>query len=219
MSEAASTPSPAGRKGTLIQPRETDYKEIALRIGLVLLNIGSVALLWWSLQGTLQPLQRELRDVNTTVTRLITDVESLERAWSQPVVEQTRGKFGEVRSYMFVGRPAVESWINDVKQSAVPLALDVGFDFNLAEPSSVAPAPTNAPASITPTPVALSVRPGLGIDAANPSYQRLLQLSQRLTVQEKRADLVELRAAAGSNSVDQAVLVLHLWTAEESDLQ
>jgi hypothetical protein len=51
------------------------------------------------------------------------------------------------------------------------------------------------------------------------TFQRTVQLSQQLAGLEKRVDLVELTAAGGSNSVASTVVVLQLWTGEESDLQ
>jgi hypothetical protein len=214
------TPSaaPGERKGALIQGRELNYREIALRISLVLLNLGSLALLWWSLQKVLLPLQKQVRDTNTTVTRLIADVDSMESAWPQLARDQLREKHSEARSWMFVGRPAVESWLEGVKANAIPLALTVGFDFTKAEAENAAPAPTNAP-GLNPTPVALVVLPTPGVENPLSPYQRILQLSQQLTRQEKRVDFVEMTATGGSNSVGNAILVLHLWSGEESDLQ
>ena len=49
--------------------------------------------------------------------------------------------------------------------------------------------------------------------AASP-YQRILLLSQRLSTQEKRADLTELTVTGGTNSINHAVFGLHLWAAE-----
>jgi hypothetical protein len=212
------TAAPSERKGALIQSRALNYKEITLRISLVLLNLGSLALLWWSLQKVLLPLQKQVRDANTTVTRLIAEVDTMESTWPQAAAAQTREKYGEVRAWMFVGRPALESWLDGIKTSVVPMVLDVGFDFSKTEADDPGPAPTNAPA-ISPTPVALSVRPTPGVASPLSPYQRILQLSQRLTSREKRVDFVELTASSGSNSVGNATLVLHLWSGEESDLQ
>ena len=44
------------RKGALIQSTGWDYREIALRVALVVLNLGSIGLLWWSVQKQLLPL-------------------------------------------------------------------------------------------------------------------------------------------------------------------
>lgn len=219
------TPPPATesaapeRKGALIQSTGLDYREIALRVALVVLNLGSIGLVWWSFQKQLLPLQKQVRDSNTTVTRLISEVDRMDSAWPQADIAQVRGKFGEARSWMFVGRPAVEAWLGGLKDQVIPLALDVEFDFSKTDPAAPAATTTNAPPAISPTTVALKVRPAAGVEAVASSFQRTLQLSQRLTAQEKRVDLVELTAAGGANSVANAVLVLQLWTGEESDLQ
>lgn len=217
MSEPTGAPPTSEHKGALLQSRDSNYKEIAIRIGVVLLNLLSIGLFWWSLQYLLLPLQKKARDASTAVTRLQSEVDAMERAWTKPASEEVRGKFGEVRNWMFVGQPAVEEWLGNVKKLAMPLALEVGLDFSRVE--SAEAAPTNAPSAIRPTAVALTFRSAPGIEAVASPYQRVLQLSQRLTTQDKRVDFTELTVNGGSNSVENAVIVLHLWTGEEGDLQ
>lgn len=206
------------RKGPIIQSSGMDYRDLAIRISLVVLNVGAVAFFWWSLTKVLVPLQSQTRETNVTVTRLISEVDRMERVWAEGDVEQVRSKYGDVRSWMFVGRPAVETWLSGLKEQVVPLALDVDFDFS-ADPASATATTTNATPAINPTRVALKVRPAPGIEAVASPFQRTLQLTQRLTGQEKRVDLVELSATGGSNSVENVTVVLNLWTGEESDLQ
>ncbi len=212
--------APPERKGPVIQSSGLDYRDLALRISLVVLNLGSIAFLWWSLTKVLVPLQKQVREVNVTTTRLIAEVDRMDRLWAEGDIEQVRGKYGDVRSWMFVGRPAVEAWLGGLKEQVIPLALDVDFDFS-ADPAAAAAAAatTNAAPAINPTHVALKIRPAPGIEAVATPFQRTLQLSQRLTGQEKRVDLVELTATGGSNSVESVTVVLNLWSGEESDLQ
>ena len=208
------------RKGPIIQSSGLDYRELALRISLVVLNLGSVAFFWWSLTKVLMPLQKQTQDTNLIVTRLISEVDRMERVLAEGDVEQVRGKYGDVRSWLFVGRPAVEAWLGGLKEQVVPLALDVEFDFTAdPAPATATTTTTNAPLTINPTRVTLKVRPAPGIEAVASPFQRTLQLTQRLTEQEKRVDLVELTATGGSNSVENVTVVLNLWTGEESDLQ
>lgn len=209
------------RRGPIIQSTGWDYRDIAIRISLVLLNLGAIGFFWWSLQKVLIPLQKQVRETTTTVTRLISDVDLMERATAEGDVVQVRGKFGDVRSWMFVGRPAVEAWLGGLKEKVVPLALDVDFDFSKADATEPATTPgvTNSATAISPTRVSLKVRPAAGVEAVLTPFQRTLQMTQQLTGQEKRVDLVELTATGGSNSVDNVVVVLNLWTGEESDLQ
>ena len=210
--------TPADRQSALRQARAPRFKEMIQRVAVVLLNLSAIALLWWSLQKGLLPLQQKTRDTNLTVTRLISEVDRMEHVWPQAEIEQVRSKFGGVRSWMFVGRPAVESWLSEVKERVVPLALDVEPNFTKPEPAEPV-AITNAASAISPMTLALKIHPAPGIEAIATPFQRTLQFSQRLTAQEKRVDLVELTAIGGLNSVERAVVVLHLWTGEESDLQ
>ncbi len=206
------------RKGVLIQRTGFDYRELALRISLVALNFGAIAFFWWSLQTVLLPLQNQARDANLTVTRLISEVDRMERVWAEGDVAQVRGKFSDIRSWMFVGRPAVEAWLAALKEQVLPLALDVEFDFSKSDTVQPGTA-TNAPITINPARVSLRIQPAAGIEALASTFQRTLQLSQQLAGLEKRVDLVELSAAGGSNSVSSTVVVLYLWTGEEGDLQ
>ena len=50
--------------------------------------------------------------------------------------------------------------------------------------------------------------------AARQEHKRLLDLTQNITTQKKRVDLVELLATGTSNSVSQAKLGLQLWSQE-----
>ena len=61
----------------------------------------------------------------------------------------------------------------------------------------------------------VSVRLARDIEAIQSPYQRLLRLSHLLTSQERRVDLTELTVIAGSNSIQQATLVLNLWAGKE----
>ena len=210
--------SPGGeRPSALIQSTGTDYRQIALRIALVVLNLGSFALLWWSLQKLLLPLQKQARDSNATMTRLISEVDRMEHAWSAADIEQVRTNYNEVPSWMFVGRPALEAWLGEVKERVVPLALEVAPEINRSDPA--APGSTNTVPTITSTTLALKVRPAAGIEAINSPFQRTLQFSQQLTAEQKRADLVELTVVGGANSVEEADLILQLWTSEEGDFR
>jgi hypothetical protein len=206
------------RKGELIQRTGFDYRELALRVSLVALNFGAIAFFWWSLQTVLLPLQNQASDANLAVTRLISEVDRMERVLAEGDGAQVRSKFSDIRSWMFVGRSAVDAWLAGLKEEVLPLALDVEFDFSRSDTVQPSTA-TNTPILINPARVSLRIQPATGIEALASTFQRTLQLSQQLAGLEKRVDLVELTAVGGSNSVATTVVVMDLWTGEESDLQ
>jgi hypothetical protein len=62
----------------------------------------------------------------------------------------------------------------------------------------------------------VEVRPSAPGVRTNSPYLRLLSFAQNLSSQNKRVDLVELKASGSSNSVSEAHLALQLWSLENS---
>ena len=225
---ASTSAKTAGASGTLIQPRKVEYKTLVLRGLIILLNLGSIALLWWSLQYRLLPLQKQARDLSRTVARLSTEVDQMQGAWTTPVSAEIRDKFTEIQAHMFTGRGALEAWLGSIQQQVMPLALDAEVDLNPAAPAGATNAPpgtnaspgataatTNAAGGPTLTRIQVIVRPSPDVETVASPFQRVLQLSQRLTHEERRADLVGLSVAGSLRSVGRASLELNLWTGEE----
>jgi hypothetical protein len=184
--------------------------EWQFRIFIVVMLGVSVLLSWWSLKR-LVPLQRQCRELSATVSRVSTEVDEMQRQWSEDDAAQIRRRFAQANAQLFVDQSALESWMANLKDQVIPLGLDVHTDFAKSVPQS-----SHNDLAIIPTTVAVDVRPTLGIQGAESSYQRILRLSHRLTTQQKRADLAELKVSATSdNSINGAVLVLNLWAGEE----
>lgn len=203
------TPVPAARVRPP-RPGRINYREVLLRVGLVLVVVGAVALMWWSYRR-LVPLQQRTRELNATVTRLSSEVDEMQRRWSGADIEQLNQKSDRVQAQLFSGPPELEAWLRELKEQVVPLALDINANFG----KTSAAAPEDQKLATVPATVSVEVKPAPGIPGVQTPYQRILQLSQRLTAQEKRADLVELSVAGGTNSVSRAVVVLNLWAGQE----
>ena len=204
------TPNPERRPSAPLPAGGFNYRDLVLRGLFVVSVVGSLALVWWSLQR-LTPLQQRTRELSTTTARLSAEIDQMEGKWTQSQVEQVLQKFGSVQGHLIVGQTGLEGWLKNLKEQVVAMALDVKADFGKAGPQAAG----SQKLAVIPTTVSVDVKPVPGIESAQTPYQRVLQLSQRLTAQEKRADLVELSVAGGSNSVSRAVAVLNLWAGEE----
>lgn len=204
------TPNPERRPAALIPTGGFNYRDLLLRGLLMVSVIGSLALVWWSLQR-LAPLQQRTRVLSTTIARLSSEVDQMEGKWTQPQVEQLIQKFSQVQGHLIVGQTGLEGWLQNLKQQVLSMALDVKADFGKAGPQEAG----SQKLAVIPTTVSVEVKPASGIESVQTPYQRVLQLSQRLTAQERRADLVELSVVGGTNSVSRAVAVVNLWAGEE----
>ncbi len=186
-------------------------RESLFRVIILLAVVGSVAVILWSLFGLLFPQLKQSRELSSTVARLSTEVDGLEREWTEAEAAQVRNRRRQVDFELFGGKAALEAWLAQLKEQGAPLGLGVRGDFG--------PVKTRLAGShmltIIPVMVSVEVQPTPPDATVLSPYQRILQLSQRLTGGEKRADLTELTVVAGTNSIRRAVLQLNYWVDEE----
>jgi hypothetical protein len=213
MSNGESAPAPAARplpqSGT--PPRNAGYRDRLFRVIILVAVLGSVAVIWWSFVMVLLPRLKESRELSSRVSRLSAEVDDLEHQWTKAGAEQVSNQFSQVDLKLFEGRAGVEAWLADLKEQAAPLALDVRADLGPASPQTAG----GRTLTVIPATVSVEVQPARPELATPSPYQRILQLSQRLTDQDKRADLTELTVAGGTNSIGRTVLVLNYWTRKE----
>ena len=217
---AGSAPSPlrAGNKPGPGAPSDSrqrtggsaPYGAWVFRAIILVAVLGSVAVILWSLFVLLFPRLRQSRELSSAVARLSAAVDGLEQEWTEAEAAQVRNRRRQVDFELFGGRDALEVWLARLKEESEPLGLAVRGDFG---PVSTRLAGTRM-LTVVPVMVRVEVQPaGLEARTASP-YQRILQLSQRLTSGEKRADLTELTVIGGTNSISRAVLVLNYWADE-----
>jgi hypothetical protein len=173
--------------------------------------LGSVAVIWWSLVMVLFPRMKQSRELSSTVSRLSAEVDDLERQWTKAGPGQVSNQFSQVDLKLYEGRTGVESWLADVKDQAAPLALDVQADLGAASPQTAG----GRTLTVIPATVSVEVQSAPLAITNSSAYQRIFRLSQRLTEQDKRADLTELTVFGGTNSIGRAVLILNYWTRKE----
>jgi hypothetical protein len=210
MSNGESAPAPEARRPAPAPARNASYSDRLFRAITLVAVLGSAAVIWWSLAMVLFPRLKQSRELISTVSRLSTEVDDLEHQWTTAGAEQVSNQLSQADSELFEGRAGLEAWLANFKGQVAPLALDVRADLGLAIPQTAGGRALN----VIPVTVSVEVKPTPPELAIRSPYQRILRLSQRLTGEGKRADLMELMVAGGTNSIGRTVLVLNCWTEE-----
>jgi outer membrane murein-binding lipoprotein Lpp len=190
------------------RPRSWDW---LFRLAIVILLAGSAAWACWRL-GRLELLQRQSRQLSSTITRLSAQVDELEGKWARGQADEIGNQLKQARARLFSDQAALEHWIRALKEQAEPLFLEAKTSFGKTVPLNAA----EQELAMIPATISLDVGPADETGQSASPYRRLVQLSQSLARQEKRADLVEMTVEGGTNSVASAVLVLHLWAGVEA---
>ena len=119
-------------------------------------------------------------------------------------------RFAQIDANLFTDQTAVEAWLAEFKAKLLPLGLNL-------KAAAVEKGQMRAVAGrkilVIPTTISIEVQPAPGAADARSPYQRVLQLTQQLTLHDKRADLTELTAEGGADSISRITLGLDFWTA------
>jgi hypothetical protein len=205
-------PTPPSPKRPLAKPRSANLNRRDLIFRLVVLVVIAAALgLAWRSFNRLALLQKQSRELNSTVVRLSAEVDTLDRRWSEGDARQITNRFGQVRSRLFTGQVALDSWLAALHVQAAPLALDLKAELAPTIPQTT----NNEKLAIIPATVRIQPLWTPSMESMESSYQRILRLSQQLTAQDQRADVAELTVTGGTNSISQAVVLLNLWAGED----
>ena len=209
-------PEPATAKvpappSAMAQLRAASSGELIFRIIIGVVILGSLGLAWWSYTKVLPPLQARGKDLASTLSGLNTEVDDLQRKWSLDAERGVTNQYAQVRSQLFATEAAFDRWMANLNGQASTLTLDAKADFGKTSPVS---APGEKLATI-PASIFVEVRSPLSGIAAQSPYNRIVQLTQQLCTQEKRADLAAVSVSGGIGSISRAVVVLNLWAGEE----
>jgi outer membrane murein-binding lipoprotein Lpp len=183
------------------------HHELAFRLVVVLVVLGSLGLAWWSIVSKLAPLQNQSRELTSAVGSLSAEVDALEHKWSRTEAEQIREKYLEAKRLLFADQAALDAWLASLQAMAASLDLKVKTVFGKPGPQS------GANLAVLPATVSIELRPAAR--GAESGYRRLLKLSQCLIAGERRADLAELTVTAQEGRISMAEFVFNLWAAEE----
>jgi cytoskeletal protein RodZ len=208
---APASQNPPPTTSLLDQLRVRSSRELTFRIVILVIIFGSLGLAWWSFAKVLPPLQNKSKELTSTLSRLNTDVDELERKWPKEAELEVTNKYNEVRSQLFSNEAAFDSWLANLNGQASTLTLDAKADFGKTSPVT---APGEKLATI-PASIFVEVRPSQTGSLAQSPYQRIIQLTEQLCLQQKRTDLAQLTLAGGVGSISRALVVLHLWAGED----
>jgi len=184
-----------------------NHLEWIWRVVVFSLLVASVGLLGWSYYRVYLPRQKISRDLNVTVEKLATEVDDMESHWSKAEISQINEKFPRVQPRLFADQAEIAEWLADFRDQIQPLNLDIKTD-----PGSTGDRTTNCPGLfILPTTMVITF-PAVGREAGTSSpYQRFLQFAQRISSQDKNADLDEMSVDSGGNSIGRAVVRIDFW--------
>jgi hypothetical protein len=182
-----------------------------LKVRLLLLGIfgGSVALAWWSIDR-LPAWEKRLELQSTKISALEDDIQKMEQRWNAAEAEQIAGRFKQSQELLWAGHDQIAMWQTDLKKQADQFALSINAGVTRTQDC---PLPGK---KFTIASTAVDLRPITPGIRTNSPYARLLTFAQYIADQKKRVDLVELTANGGSNSVSEASMGLRLWSLENS---
>jgi hypothetical protein len=192
----------------LTQLRKPKRSEAVFRAIVVIIIVGSLALAWWAFAVRFVPLQKRARDLTSSVSRLSTELDALERRWTKEESAEVRARYQELHTQLFSDTAALQAWLTRLEEMAIPLALQPSVSFGDPRPQLT----NDFKVGVIPANVSLEVRPLL--NATESPYQRVLRLGQKLATEGKRSDLAELTVSGGPVSITQAQLVFNLWAGE-----
>jgi hypothetical protein len=206
-----SAPSPSRSPVAGTKPVGFSYVTLLSRVVVGVLLLASAGLLWWSYCRVYLPRVKEYHELDANVVKLTIAVDDLDHQWTKPELAAIDQKFHLVQSRLFNDQPELKSWLDDFEGQFIALGLNIKTDFNASLVSSNAPAVAGRRFSAIPTTVTIDFSPTAGSEDKDTPFQRLLQFSQRITTQDKIADLTGLTVHSGTNSIDHAVLNLTFW--------
>jgi hypothetical protein len=184
------------------------FRDMKVRLVLLFIFAASMALVVWSILYRLPESDRNLERQNTKIAELENQTLELELRWNPQEAEQMAGRFKQSQELLFAGQDEIGGWQAELKRQADQLAVSVNASVTRTQDC---PLPGKRFSIVTATVDVRPVAPGV---RTNSPYLRLLNFAQNLSAQNKRVDLMELKAIGKSNSVSEAKLDLHLWSLE-----
>ena len=193
-----------------VRSKSARYKDWIWRSVVFTIIAGSLALSWWSLSQRLTPLQKRSAELSSSVARMSSEVDSLQRKWSRAQAEQTSRSVEQARDELFADETALEAWLASVRIQAAPLGLQPKAEFD----TPIETANKSEKLAIIPASLSLDFHPvPEGTEEPSP-YSRLLRLTERLSAYNKRADLTGMKVESGIYSISHATLLFGLWATE-----
>lgn len=197
-------------KPPLPKSAQLRLQRLLTRLAMLAILALSLALLWWSLAVRLAPVNRQYQEKMRELSALVDQVDKSRLQWPASKLEQLQAEYQVAQSLLFADAAEVADWETTVKNQTAQLGLEttLQLDGPQADPA--------AGQKLLVLRAALKLQPAKNATVAGPPYARLLDFAQSLDAGNKRIDLLELSVAGNSNSVQQADLVVSLWSSERS---
>lgn len=171
--------------------------------------IGGALIASWGSVRRLVPLQTENRRLTSDVAKVTAELEAMQLLTSPAERARLTNELAMADRRLFASQQAIAGWLETLRETMVPLALEADARFGPVEARTV------AGEQLEVVPLTLELRPTRLVPGVRSPYQRVLDFCQRVSDLPERADFVELTVTAGTNSVDRAIAVLELWLKSE----
>jgi hypothetical protein len=165
---------------------------------MIVICLGSAAMVCWSLFLRLQPVTREREESFARMSRLSDEVEQLRRKWNPAEVEATKAQHRAAQRLLFAGPAELQEWEKEAGRQSQSLMLESALELGRREGHPV------AGQDVESVRADLYVRPAVPVGVTNSPYQQVLGFVQGVINSPKRVDLLELAVDGDSNSVAQA---------------
>ncbi|HVR35837.1 MAG TPA: hypothetical protein VMS21_08300 [Methylomirabilota bacterium] len=183
-------------------------RTLLLRLFMLMVFVASVGLIWWSI-NRLAPLEKRIEEGNGRIAGLENDILQMELRWDADEAVATEAQFNEASGLLFSGQDEITMWQEDIKSSHGDI-LRVNFG-----PPTVRTLESPMPNRVfTTTEATLDLQPIQDESIETTPYERLLELTETLTTDKRRVDLLELTARGTSNSVSHARLLVRVWSQD-----
>lgn len=209
MSDSRPTPTPS--PPPTAKTGGFNYAALSFRAVILILLASSLWLVWWSYNRVYAPRLRECRQDNATVNRLSAEVDDLDRRWPPEDIEKINQRSGQADASLFSDQSGVEAWLADFREQLPPMGLELTAALDKTTAHSVG----GRKVAVIPATLQVEFRPVTNSPAMPSPYQRLLYLARQLTLQQTRADFIELTVDSRTNSISHAVLGLNFWAGEK----
>ena len=185
-------------------------QRLLTRLVLLAVLALSLWLLWWSVFVRMAPVNGQYQEKTRELSALAEQVDQLRLLWTTPGLARLETQYQAAQELMFADPDAMADWVKGIQLQTAPQGLETVVQLGAPQPS-----PEEGD-KLSVTRATLDVLPGQAVGITNTTYQQLLELTRSLAAGNKRIDLLELSVTGSSNSIQQAGLVVRLWSPEKS---
>lgn len=201
----------ASSKPPLPKAAQLRSRRLLMRLGMLAVLAVSLWLLWWSVFVRLAPVNREYQSRTQQLSDLANQVDQLRLQWPASKLDQAEKEFQAARALLFTNTTEAADWGRQIQSEAAAAGLQASISWDA--PQVFPPAELK----LSTAQARLSLQPVVTPGVTNAPYLRLLNLARKLGNGDKRVDMLSLAVNGGSNAVQQADLVLQVWTQERSE--